>query len=92
MNTRSATSLADAHTHAAPRPDINASLDTAGRLMQSIMKRIWGNKLILGFVMLLLVAGLVCIVWLRFFPPWEHGGAAQGGGNHTNPHPPPPRE
>jgi hypothetical protein len=53
-----------------------------------MMKRIWGNKIILGFVrsssrapflllfqkvMFLLVGGIVAIIWLRFFPPWGDG-------------------
>ncbi len=49
---------------------INASLDTAGALMQGMMKRIWGNKIVLGFVMVVLVGGIVAVIFLRFFYPW----------------------
>jgi hypothetical protein len=73
---------------------INGSLDDAGKLMHGMMKRIWGNKLILGFVGFLLIGGMVVIIWLRFFPPWSDiapttttsasSTTAPAGSNSTN--------
>ncbi len=58
--------------------DINEGLDKAGRLMQEMMKRICGNKLMMALVIFLLVGGIVAIVWLRFFASlsWSSGGGS----------------
>jgi hypothetical protein len=61
--------------------DINESLDTAGKKMQEIMKRLCGNKAMMVIVMLLLIGGIIAIIWLRFFPPWT--GVAGEGSNVT---------
>ena len=60
--------------------DINASLDRAGQLMQEMLKRLCGNKVLMAIVVVILFAGVVMVIWLRFFPPWE---VASAGSNQT---------
>jgi hypothetical protein len=55
--------------------DINEGLDKAGKLMQEMMKRICGNKVMMSLVVLILIGGIAAIIWLRFFPPFSsHNG------------------
>ena len=62
--------------------DINAGLDKAGKLMQDMMRRVCGNKVMMAAVILILIGGIVVIVWLRFFPPAFFSSG--GGGSNTN--------
>ena len=61
--------------------DINESLDSAGRLMQQMMRRLCGNKAMMAVAILILIGGVIAIIWLRFFPPWAD---IVGHGNTTS--------
>jgi hypothetical protein len=63
--------------------DINEGLDKAGRLMQEMMKRICGNKLMMALVIFILLGGIVAIVWLRFFSHFTWGSGS-GATNSTS--------
>lgn len=63
--------------------DINEGLDKAGKLMQEMMRRICGNKAMMALVMLILIAGIAGVVWLRFFSPFGSSSTSSGGSNTT---------
>jgi hypothetical protein len=54
--------------------------------MQEMMRRICGNKFLMALVMLILVAGIVGVIWLRFFSPFGSSSSSSANATVTSTH------